>query len=533
MTSRILRALPLAGIPLALALGAPVFAQTAHCAANAQPRRIVLTIGINHYQHDDKWPLLRTAVNDADAIEQVLVTKFGYQSYESLAKLGNDDRLRDAKATQKAIESIIENDLPNDLRTLLCPGDDFVLFFSGHGDSRAHRNGEGLSGFLIPYDGEEEGVTSLINVKSFLEDIADLPAKHILVILDACHSGVAIQEALQGLRASGDYQAALASHTSRKVIVSAQPDQTASDSGSIPNHSLFGGLLYQALAQGLAAKGSDFIADSQLAEFVKEGVADENPNQLPDSAPFTGNDGGSLVLKLGNDLAGIYRNAMESLLKGNDDDFRQDANSAASRAPDDPMTMALQYRLALMDGKVEAAAGEIEKLRTYAANSHADSDSLPLSRAAMLDIRHQLNFWQSALAMPVTTDPPAVIIKVFTGDREDQLTPLSGSIKFSVDPEANVYFKLHARKESTYVYAFLVDKRGQIYPKSDFIRNHDNPIVPDPETLAVLCNGPESDDIEEWHFIFSPREIDASSSAPTAADLAGATHYVITIRPGS
>ena len=328
---------------LSLTWAVPALAQDARCPADAPPRRVVLTIGINHYLHSDKWPILRTAVNDADSLEEVLERKFGYQSYESLAKLTIDDRLRDARATRDAIESLIKDDLPN----VLCPNDDFILFFSGHGDSRSYQNGDikGASGYLIPYDGKEQGVSSLIDVKEFLESVGHLPARHVLVILDACHSGIAIQDALQGLKSSGDYQAALAARNSRKVIVSAQPDQTASDSGTIPNHSLFGGLLYQALDQGLAAKGNDFIADSQLADFIKEGVASENPHQLPDSAPFFGNNGGSLVLKLGNDLAGIYRNAMQSLIQGDYDDFRMDANDAAKRSPEDPMTMALRVSI--------------------------------------------------------------------------------------------------------------------------------------------------------------------------------------------
>ena len=515
---------------LALAAAVPACAQTGRCPADAPQKAVVLTVGINHYLHNDKWPILRTAVSDADSLEEVLETKFGYQSYESLAKLTKDDRLRDAKATHEAIESVVKDDLGE----VLCPNDDLVLFFSGHGDSRSYQDGDikGVSGYLIPYDGKEQGVSSLIDVKEFLESVDRLPARHILVILDACHSGVAIQDAMNGLRSSADYQAAIAARISRKVIVSAQPDQTASDTGSIPNHSLFGGLLYQALDQGLAAKGSDFIADSQLADFVKEAVVSENPRQLPDSAPFHGNQGGSLVLKLGNDLAGIYRNAMQSLMQGDYDDFRQAAHSAASRSPEDPMTMALQYRLALMEGKVDTAADDIEKLRTYALKSHANSDSLPMSRAALLDIRHQLNFWKNALTIPVTTDPPAVVIHAFTGDTDQQVTEISTSNEFSMAPEANLYFKLRARKEPTYVYVFRVDKRGQIYPETDFIRHGDNPVDADPpEKLSVLRNGPEPDDIEEWHFIFSSRAIDAWSSPPSADDLAGATHFVITVRP--
>jgi uncharacterized caspase-like protein len=115
----------------------------------------------------------------------------------------------------------VQDDLPK----LLCPNDDFILFFSGHGDSRPYQTGsfKGENGYLIPYDGRDQGVSSLIEVKAFLEEVGHLPARHILVILDACHSGIAVEDAQQGMKASGDYQAALESRNSRKVIVSALP----------------------------------------------------------------------------------------------------------------------------------------------------------------------------------------------------------------------------------------------------------------------------------------------------------------------
>jgi hypothetical protein len=515
---------------LALAIGAQACAQAAVCPAGAPPRRVVLTIGINHYHYNDKWPTLRTAVNDADSLEQVLETKFGYQSYESLAKLPNGSRLRDEKATRDAINDLVVDNISQ----VLCPNDDFILFFSGHGTSRPYQNGsiKGTSGYLVPYDGKDQGVSSLIEIKEFLENLGRLPARHILVILDACHSGIAIQDALQGLKSSGDYQAALAARPSRKVIVSAQPEQTASDSGSVPNHSLFGGVLFQALDQGLASNGKGFIVDSELAEFVKQGVANQNRDQLPDSVPFYGNEGGSLVLNLGEDLAGIYRNAMQNLVEGNTDDFRLNVRKAATRSPDDPVTWSLQYRLALMQGRIDDASEAIEKLRSYAVRTNANSDSLPLSRSSLTSIRHQLSFWKSALQIPVTTLPPAVVVHLYTGETEQNLIQLSGSSEFSIDPEANLYFKLRARSDAIYVYVFRIDKLGQIESVTDFIRQRENPVDADGERLAAAQNGPEPDDIQEWHFIFSRSEIDALSTPPNASDLAGATHYVITVRPG-
>jgi hypothetical protein len=520
----------LAAMALLPAVSMPLLAQGTGCPADAEPRHIVLSIGINHYLNSNKWPILHTAVNDANSLEQVLETKFGYQSYESLAKLSLDDRLREEKATRDAINSLVQDQLPD----VLCPSDDFILFFSGHGDSRPYENGsiKGASGYLVPYDGKEQGVSSLIEVKEFLENVGHLPARHILVILDACHSGVAIQDALQGMKSSGDYQAALESRNSRKVIVSAQADQTASDSGSIPDHSLFGGLLLQGLDQGLAANGKNFIPDSQLADFLKEHVAEENTHQLPESAPFLGNDGGALVLKLDQDLAGLYQNAMQSLVEGDFDTFRLNATRAAQRSPDDPMALALQYRLALFQGRVDDASANIGKLRAAAAAYHGDSNQL--TKSELLDIRHQLSFWKCALQIPVSESAPSVVIHTYTGQTEKDLMQLSGSSQISVvpDPNRRLYFKLRSRTEAKYVYAFLVDKLGRFHSESDLITARENPVDAGSETLSTDRDLPEPDDIQEWHFIFSSRPIDVSTSPPTPDDLAGAAHYVVTIRPG-
>jgi hypothetical protein len=516
-------------LALTFAGGAPFFAQSTKCPTDAESRRIVLTIAINHYKYDDHWPLLTSAVNDADSLEHVLESKFGYQSYESLAKLTMSDRLREKNATKDAIDVLVQDDLPK----LLCPNDDFILFFSGHGDSRPYQTGsfKGENGYLIPYDGRDQGVSSLIEVKAFLEEVGHLPARHILVILDACHSGIAVEDAQQGMKASGDYQAALESRNSRKVIVSALADQTASDKGTVLGHSLFGGVLFQGLDQGLAAKGQDFIADSQLGEFVKQGVAQQSRLQLPDWVPFLGNEGGSLILKMDQDLAGLYRTAMQSLVAGDFDTFRLSSSNISLRSPNDPKTLELQYRLALSQGRVDMAQDAIEKLRLFAAKTHADSDSLPFSRQDMLDIKHQLSFWRNALAIPVSATQQNVTIHAFTGETEKNLLPLSGSIDFTLEPEANLFFKLRAKKEATFVYVFRIDKLGRIHSETDFLRRLENPVVTDSETLSVLHNGPESDDIQEWHFIFTSRQIDAYESAPGADDLAGATHFVVTIRP--
>lgn len=201
--------LPFCAIALLASVHCTVLAHAENCPADTPARRIVVTIGIDHYEHTDRWPLLHTAVNDADSLERVLTTKFGYQTYESLTK---SRPLRNEKANREAIDYLVKDGL----QEVLCTGDDLIIFFSGHGESRIYQDGDikNANGYLIPFDARERGFTGLVEVKGFLEDISHLPARHILVILDACHSGIAIQDALQGMKESGDYKAALAARDS-------------------------------------------------------------------------------------------------------------------------------------------------------------------------------------------------------------------------------------------------------------------------------------------------------------------------------
>ena len=93
-----------------------------------------------------------------------------------------------------------------------------------------------------------------LRLDTWLSHVTHAPVKHLLVVLDACHSGVALDpviwrgsdvdptEAIEALRA----------RRSRRVITSALDNQRAMDSWPVPGHSLFTGCLIEALTGGLA-----------------------------------------------------------------------------------------------------------------------------------------------------------------------------------------------------------------------------------------------------------------------------------------
>ena len=129
---------------------------------------------------------------------------------------------------------------------------------------------------------------------------AALPAGHILVILDSCHSGMALGRNFSTSRDDTRFQKDMLVKVSRKVIASAQGDQLAADRGPLAGHSLFTGLMIQGLTDGSADSfGKGFVTSSQLGAYVQLKVgADSGSKQTPLFGYFDLDEGGELLIHL-------------------------------------------------------------------------------------------------------------------------------------------------------------------------------------------------------------------------------------------
>jgi len=144
-----------------------------------------LLIGIDAYQH---VPKLQYAVSDVNALKEVLVTKYGFPA-------ANVTVLTDGRATKEGIMAAL-GALADTRR--LTRDDRVLIYFSGHGQTvRLPLGGE--IGYLIPCDAEIDltdlqnpgpYVTSCIPMNTVWEALAQCPAKHVLLIADACYSGL-------------------------------------------------------------------------------------------------------------------------------------------------------------------------------------------------------------------------------------------------------------------------------------------------------------------------------------------------------
>ncbi len=205
-------------------------------------RHVIVTIGIDRYRH---WRPLHNAVSDAKGATDL----FKQLGFEEVVP-----PLLDEQATSTAMRALVSDVLAR----CLDREDSLVLFYAGHGGTRSQQCGEHdvRTGYLIPVDGFDEGdrFMSWIELEPWLRRVSKLPPKHILVILDACETGIALAGAVNWGRNTGSFGqqpfGAANQKMSRLLITSASEGEVAMDNGPRDGHSLFTGCLLEALTGG-------------------------------------------------------------------------------------------------------------------------------------------------------------------------------------------------------------------------------------------------------------------------------------------
>ena len=130
---------------------------------------VALVIGINSY--NGYWHPLKTAVNDASEIADVLKNEYRFSEVHTLI---------DGEATRRNIIEKFEWLTKN-----VTPDDNLLIFYAGHGQYNKAFN----KGYWVPVDAKSNSVADYISnndVKTFLGGI---PSKHTLLITDACFAG--------------------------------------------------------------------------------------------------------------------------------------------------------------------------------------------------------------------------------------------------------------------------------------------------------------------------------------------------------
>ncbi len=481
--------------------------------ADASPptgRRIVVSIGIDKYAN---WQKLGTAVSDARGFSNLLIDRFGFQQIE--------EPLLDGAATRENIVSLVEDRL----RAKLKQDDDVIFFFAGHGTTRTDDVGGTAvdTGYLVPVNaaapGKEEHWSDYIQTDVLLEAIGKLPARHILVILDACHSGFALGNAMKSFRGGVPrYDASLGNKVSRRVITSAGKDQLASDTGPVANHSLFTGLLLQGLEWGKAdIYGDGVVTSSELGLYMQRAVGaastigmDVPPSQIPDFGSFSYDDRGELVLPLNDEsFEGIKARAFSALRWANYADFRTLTAKVAELRPDAPETLYLQYRRAMLDNKVDDAAVLIRRMLVL----HTPEGQIPLSRDDLYNLQERLPYWKRVLLLPEKDFP--LILRLEAGPKVTKFAPvqkatLGDTVAYPVKPGNPFRWQVTNNTDHPiFLYAMAIDQDGRFFPFSPW---DPGPILtaglaPHTTHPTELFRQDGELELQEFHFYASPAQI--------------------------
>ena len=221
-----------------------------------------LLIGINAYRHATPLEVARA---DAESIRDALIRDFKFAKR-------NVCTLLDKQATRTRI---MEKFLSYES---LGPDDRLVFFFAGHGSTV--QSPRGPIGYLVPVDGKLHDKSSLIRWDDLTRNADIIPAKHILFIMDACYSGLAIQRT----SSAGErrFVSDMLQRPSRQVITAGKADEVVADGGGrTGNNSIFTGYLLEGLS-GAAADDEGVITASNLMNFAYRKVAtDSRSKQTP------------------------------------------------------------------------------------------------------------------------------------------------------------------------------------------------------------------------------------------------------------
>ncbi|MEW4368965.1 caspase family protein [Paenibacillus kandeliae] len=232
-----------------------------------------MIIGINRYEHTNN---LNYASNDAQGIYTILKDVYQFQE-ENITLLLDEEATRDN--IMKSFLRLTQNHIQVD--------DRIIIFYAGHGYTLQGRRGD--IGYLIPHNGNANDLSTLIRWDELTRNAELIRAKHMLYIMDACYSGLAIKRSLSP--GSNRFLKDMLKRNARQVITSGKANEQVDDSnGPLPNHSIFTGHLIEGL-NGNAALENGIITANGLMSYVYQKVSQDNYSDQTPHFGFIEGDG--------------------------------------------------------------------------------------------------------------------------------------------------------------------------------------------------------------------------------------------------
>ena len=227
-----------------------------------------LLVGVNNYPNLPAQLQLHYAVADAQSMREMLIKYYGFPP-DHIKMLLNGDATK-----HNIIDAFSDYADQDNYHT----DDRIFVFFSGHGQT-VNLPGGGKEGFLIPSDAQVK-LNNIDNAAPFLKSCVQMsevwdylnssPAKHILLVADACYSGLLTQNRTLGGLAPGALTA-LASKRALQVITAGGQGETSSEMDAY-GHGAFTYKLLEELKARAQVSG-DVFTTSELYAAVERSVA--------------------------------------------------------------------------------------------------------------------------------------------------------------------------------------------------------------------------------------------------------------------
>jgi hypothetical protein len=249
--------------------------------------RFALIIANQDYAEGSGLPDLATPKGDAEALAQILRSKYGFMT-EATAPDGSTQSLMLTDATRLDIETALFG-----LSQVAGERDTVLIFYAGHGLYEAATDGA----YWMPSDARAGLPFSYLPAAAITDAILRINAGKVLVISDSCYSGALLRggpdTAAEDARGKDRLLALqrIAAKRSRIVIASGGNEPVADGGGD--GHSVFA----RALLTGLEQIGEDAFTGRELFDGYLLPLVVGKAAQEPQYRPMdrAGHEGGDIV----------------------------------------------------------------------------------------------------------------------------------------------------------------------------------------------------------------------------------------------
>lgn len=237
-----------------------------------------LIIGNNTYKY---FPLLETAVNDAEQTASLLRDRYGFNT--TLIKNAN------------RFEILSEL---NKLRESLTADDNLLIYYAGHGELDEVND----RGYWLPVDAAPGDTTNWISNVSISDILNTIPAKHIMVVADSCYAGKLSQAAVPRVdvemtpEAQQEWIRIMSKARARTAMTSGGVEPVIDNGGG--GHSIFAGAFLDTLSKQSGIIDGYSLYREILGK-VRLRAKALNQQQVPEYAPlrYAGHEAGEFFFQ--------------------------------------------------------------------------------------------------------------------------------------------------------------------------------------------------------------------------------------------